>query len=433
MKRAAPTSEEDLPTPSELCGIHQLLPTKNFKVDAINITDKIRTRQQHPHLTVKTDAEIKPDRTHANITFTVSNDFDIKRKQSVKDIRQRLDLKTKTKDRFGDIGFIIQCIIVSVDIRPPRTPFEPTALCLAERVRAFLLYDDITLSDETQTRLHVKKKSINITLKDRPTDGLPLVGIGQAAFAFHVGKVVILQGTAISDSVTCIQWYKVEDDGTERTININNKKYLGGSRQSPSLIIAHATKEDGGIYILEATNVNGTVRSERSQLIILDAGEQLEPWTDEPSNNENEDDSDTDSSSEDEDADKYSVHINSTTNTTDSSVQNSSQNASVSASGVNTTADGVAASTEEDGKNKITAIVNEAAHILGENSRSLVTSLVSPYVDKTVSRVRAEFAPRLNEDDSSDDDQALLPEFSLTKEESRQPVRTRKDSDDCSR
>ncbi|OWF47419.1 dentin sialophosphoprotein-like [Mizuhopecten yessoensis] len=450
MKRAAMTQVKEVTILLEDYGHRHSLAKKNKSLpeNTIKMIEKISLG-----LAVNTEEEKKLDRRQLNISFSVTNSFDTKRQQSLDDIRQILENATQSKDRFMEIKFVIMCIIVSIDIKPPSTAFEPTALCLAERVRAFLLRDKITLSDETETRLHVNRDSISITLKDHPDDGLPIVGIGQAAFAFQVGDIVILQGTVISvPTVTSIQWFKIEDDGTERMLPIDNKKYLGGSRESPSLVIANSKKADEGVYMLEATNVNGTARSTNSQLIMLSTGEEVEASDSEddgdtdsadsgnttnenanPVNTNNNDTNDTDTSSVDSDTD-----VANTTTITSSTTQNGNASHNEthlsSVSRVNPTQNGVTSSSREDDRNTITAIVNQAAHTIGEQSGNLGTSLVSSDVDSSFSRVRAEYGSEAAEAvDTSDEDQEEIPGLAKTKEVEGQPGSTTRDSDDCSR
>ncbi|XP_021370197.1 uncharacterized protein LOC110461176 isoform X2 [Mizuhopecten yessoensis] len=161
--------------------------------------------------------------------------------------------------RLDKLVFEKKCIRVIIQIKAANSLSEAPAVCLAEQFKHYLLDGGLKLSEESNAILEVDESSINITPEHMPGDGHPLVNISHQEFSVPNSESVILQTYIISSSpASSIEWFQIKAEDNEISLEINSKKYYGGSELSPSLIIRNVNVNDQGWYICRATNNNGT-------------------------------------------------------------------------------------------------------------------------------------------------------------------------------
>ncbi|XP_021339570.1 uncharacterized protein LOC110440751, partial [Mizuhopecten yessoensis] len=142
---------------------------------------------------------------------------------------------------------------------------EPPAVCLAEQFKHYVLEGGLQLSEDSDTILEVDEASIEITPEHKPEDGLPFVSFSREEVFVSDSESVILQTYIISSPpASSIEWFKVKDDDIQSEIEVDNKKYYGGSEIAPSLIIRNVGVDDEGWYVCRATNTKGTGSSNRT-------------------------------------------------------------------------------------------------------------------------------------------------------------------------
>ncbi|XP_021366440.1 uncharacterized protein LOC110458824 isoform X3 [Mizuhopecten yessoensis] len=203
------------------------------------------------------------------VSLVVRNEIDISREASVDDFSKGFSTITEEYGRVKKVTFEKKCILVRVFITAPRTVSEPSSVHLAEKFRHYILDGGhLRLSDESRTILDIDKDSFKITPTNACHNGLPYVNVSHGMFTVPVGESAILQTYIIAkEEATSIRWFKLKSD-QQSAIEIDNKKYFGGSDLSPTLIIRNANIDDQGQYLCWATNKRGTGSSNISFVSI---------------------------------------------------------------------------------------------------------------------------------------------------------------------
>ncbi|XP_021365384.1 uncharacterized protein LOC110458132, partial [Mizuhopecten yessoensis] len=184
--------------------------------------------------------------------------------------------------RLDTVDFETKCIRVLIEIKGASSLSEAPAVCLAEQFKHYILDVGLQLSEESNAILEVDESSIEITPEHMPEDGHPLVNITHQEFFVPNSEAVILQTYIISSPPAwSIEWFQIKAEDNEISLEINSKKYYGGSELSPSLIIRNINVDDQGWYICRATNNNGTGCSNKTFVRINNepAGTEDNPGT----------------------------------------------------------------------------------------------------------------------------------------------------------
>ncbi|XP_069140219.1 uncharacterized protein [Argopecten irradians] len=172
------------------------------------------------------------------------------------------------------IKIIKHCIIVSFDIVGASNPWEMSALWLAERFRSGLADGSICLTDGQGNPLSIREDSteiFNVSSENPDSSDIPIVSLEKGCYMEAVGGITILKCTALSSlPIISVKWFRInKEQETEYEINIDNKKYYGGSVESPSLVINNTDHSDQGLYICRAENKHGTGDSKPGLLLII--------------------------------------------------------------------------------------------------------------------------------------------------------------------
>ncbi|OWF45035.1 GTPase IMAP family member 4 [Mizuhopecten yessoensis] len=101
---------------------------------------------------------------------------------------------------------------------------------------------------------------------------VPIVEINTKPYSVTKGQHIVLKCELIKSttSIVDVQWKrKAKGEGTFTDIEIDDKRYIGGSVKSPSLCITETREEDNeAIYVCHAKNAAGTGKSDEIHVII---------------------------------------------------------------------------------------------------------------------------------------------------------------------
>ncbi|XP_069103267.1 contactin-5-like [Argopecten irradians] len=207
-----------------------------------------------------------------NVTVSFKVDYDKELSPDFKEVLQKqiADAINVSNERIINIELIRHCILVFFDVDGASFPWETSSLILAERFRTGLTDGSIRLTDDKGETLAVCTETTIINMKTT-SERTPVVAIGQGGYIMTAGEVTILTCTTLSSSpVTSVKWFRInKEEGIKTAIEIDNKKYYGGSIETPSLVIDNTCPEDVGQYVCHARNKYGSSKSPPTFLLVF--------------------------------------------------------------------------------------------------------------------------------------------------------------------